>query len=232
MKKHIVISIIIGVLILIAVICGIFLIHENKESNNPILPSEGLEFTLNDYGESYSVTGIGTCTDSDIVIPSEYDGKPVTNISNLAFAEYDNEELQPLPAVITSVTIPASVTSIGNGAFWSCTILKSVVFEGGSQLRSIDKGAFLHCEALESITLPNSVTSIGDYAFQNCISLSNITISSATISFGEGAFSYCRSLVRIYYGGTMEQWKAITKGNAWNMYTNNYTINCTDGTMR
>ncbi len=69
--------------------------------------SEGLEFTLNDDGKSYSVTGIGTCSDTDIVIPAVYNERPVTSIGNIAFYNCDG---------LTSITIPNSVTFIDWGA--------------------------------------------------------------------------------------------------------------------
>ena len=66
--------------------------------------------------------------------------------------------------------------------------------------------AFAYCSKLTSITIPDSVTSIGGYAFYNCRLLTDIT-----------------------YEGTKAQWKAISKGSIWNNYTGDYTIHCTDG---
>ena len=80
--------------------------------------SVGLEYTLNEDGQSYSVTGIGTCTDTDIVIPNEYEGLPVTIIGSGTFSFYSH---------ITSVTIGDSVTTIGDAAFSHCQNLASVI---------------------------------------------------------------------------------------------------------
>ena len=82
---------------------------------------ENLSYSLNSDGESYSVTGIGTCTDTDIVIPSTYEEKPVTAISNSAFYGC---------SLLTSVIIPDSVTSIGLSAFYNCTALETVYYKG------------------------------------------------------------------------------------------------------
>ena len=67
--------------------------------------SGGLMFSLN--GDAYTVR-IGTCTDADIVIPSVYNGKPVTSIADSAFSGYSS---------FTSIEIPDSITSIGDYAF-------------------------------------------------------------------------------------------------------------------
>ena len=76
---------------------------------------------------------------------------------------------------LTSVEIPASVTSIGEYAFSECTNLGSVTFAEGSRLKSIGDYAFQLCSNLTSITIPASVTSIGEDVFQNC-DLASITV--------------------------------------------------------
>jgi hypothetical protein len=54
--------------------------QSNNNEEQDLTPSEGLEFTLLDDGESYAFTGLGTCTDKDLVIPATYEGKPVTQV--------------------------------------------------------------------------------------------------------------------------------------------------------
>ena len=93
------------------------------------MPSEGLEFAL--LGNAYAVIGIGTCTDTDVVIPSVYNGLPVTVIGENAFF---------LCGSLTSVTIGDSVTSIGEWAFYSCISLTSITIP--DSVTSIGTDAF------------------------------------------------------------------------------------------
>ncbi len=148
--------------------------------------SEGLEFKLNADEKSYSVSGIGTCTDTAVVIPAEHDGLPVTEIGWKAF--YDCETLR-------SVTIPDSVTRIGDWAFSNCSSLTNITIP--SSVTSIGDFAFHVCETLRSVTIPSSVTSIGYSAFDGCSSLTNITIPSSVTSIGDLAFIGCSDLASI-----------------------------------
>ncbi len=99
----------------------------------------------------------------------------------------------------TSFTIPSSVTSIGNYAFYFCDSLKSVTFGKGSKLTSIGYDAFYYCTSLTSIVLPSSVTSIGYGAFEYCRSLTSVTFEegSKLTSISNSAFEYCSSLTSI-----------------------------------
>ncbi len=96
---------------------------------------------------------------------------------------------------LTSVTIPDSVTSIGNYAFCNCGSLTSVTI--GDSVTRIGKSAFYGCDSLTSVEIGDSVTSIDDYAFYNCESLTSVVIPDSITSIGKYAFEYCRSLMSI-----------------------------------
>ena len=98
-------------------------------------------------------------------------------------------------AELTSVTIPNSVTSIGIDVFGFCTGLTSVTI--GNSVTSISNRAFEYCSGLTSFTIPNSVTSIGASAFENCSSLTSITIPNSVTSIGRYAFLWCFGLTSV-----------------------------------
>ena len=96
---------------------------------------------------------------------------------------------------LTSVTIPNSVTSIGNSAFRGCKSLTSVTIP--DSVTSIGKVAFAGCSSLTSVTIPDSVTSIGNYAFSRCERLTSVTIPDSVTSIGDYAFYECSSLTSV-----------------------------------
>ena len=91
---------------------------------------------------------------------------------------------------IASVTIPANVTSIGIYAFYQCTNLSSVTFEANSQLKTIGESAFNACNNTNftSITIPASVTYIGYCTFYGCSNLTTITLNSNPYIYKNAAF--------------------------------------------
>ena len=148
--------------------------------------SEGLEFKLNEDEMSDAVSGIGSCTDTDIVIPAEYDGLPVTSIGDWAFGKCSR---------LTNITVPDSMTSIGDNAFSGCRSLTGITIPNG--VTSIGCSTFFDCKNLTNITIPSGVTSIESYAFCYCENLTNIAVPSGVTSIGDQAFSDCDGLVQI-----------------------------------
>ncbi|MEE0883470.1 MAG: leucine-rich repeat domain-containing protein [Bacteroidales bacterium] len=96
---------------------------------------------------------------------------------------------------LTSVSIPNSVTTIEYCAFEDCSSLTSVTI--GNSVTAIEWGTFRNCSSLTSVTIPNSVTSIGGYAFYNCSSLTSVTIPNSVTYIGDSAFSDCSSLTSV-----------------------------------
>ena len=146
------------------------------DEGSKLIPGKGLEYSLNSDGQSYSVTGIGTCEYANIIIPSTYENKPVTHISNYAFYWCKN---------LTSITIANSVMSIGDFAFSGCSKLTNI--EIPNSVTSIGTWAFGQCDSLTSIEIPNSVTCIGDGAFRNCYKLVEVINKSTHITVIKGA---------------------------------------------
>lgn len=148
----------------------------------------GLNYDI-DSKKEVSIKGISQIPDNGkIVIPATIDDMPVTSIAMFAFME---------KTTLTSVTIPASVVTIGNAAFYKCTNLSEVVFAEGSKLSNIPEHAFDQT-ALSSITLPENITSIGDYAF-NETALKKINIPAAVTTLGAYIFTDCKNLSEVVF---------------------------------
>ena len=136
---------------------------------------------------------------------------------------YLNNEL------VTDLTIPDSVTTIGNYAFYDCDCLTSVTIP--DSVTTIGNYAFCDCDSLTSITIPNSVTTIGDYAFYHCNSLTSVTIPDSVTTIGWGAFESCSSLTSVYISD-ISAWCNISFSTTYsnplyyahNLYLNNELV--------
>ena len=178
---------------------------ENNICSNcgEFLYSEGLEYTLNPDGKSYTVTGIGSFTGKNLFIDL-YNGLPVTRIGNQAF-EYCS--------CLESVTIGNGVTAIGDQAFCYCNNLTSITIP--DSVTSIGVTAFYACKSLTSVTIPDSVTSIGNSAFYDCSKLTSITIPDSVTSIGNSALSCCSGLTSITVDASNPSYKSVDG----NLYT-------------
>lgn len=171
-------------------------------------------------------------TAADVTIPSRYKGKPVTMIDHAAFFN----------SVVTSVTIPDSVTSIDDNAFGFCSQLTNISIP--NSVTYIGFSAFAHCTSLKSITLPSSLSSISEALFSGCSQLTTIHIPDSVPSIQSYAFYHCRNLetiripvsvtlietdafagcpssMTVTYPGSKTQWDAITKGSNNDVLENN-----------
>ena len=157
-----------------------------------------------------------TTSTTNLVIPAAFTNSgtkyKVVGISSGAFNKCTS---------LTSITIPSTVTSMGDTVFGGCKLLTSITIP--SSVTRIGNAVFSGCSSLTSITIPSSVTSIGSGAFSGCSSLTSITIPSSVTIISEGAFSGCSSLKSVYYRGTEAQWNTITIGK----YSNGDLINAT-----
>lgn len=163
-------------------------------------------------------------SDTVVVIPSKINGVTVETIGHAAFFN----------SVVTSVTIPDSVTSIGDNAFGFCSQLTNISIP--NSVTDIGFSAFAHCTSLKSITLPSSLSSISEALFSGCSQLTTIQIPDSVLSIQSNAFYHCRnletiripvsvtlietdafagcpSLMTVTYSGSKKQWDSI-KGKA------------------
>lgn len=167
------------------------LLTEDSESETPaetetkpeLTYSQGLEYTKNSEG-FYIVSGMGTCKDTDIVIPPTYEDQTVIGIDSF-FAFRSN-------ATITSVIIPSTITRIEDGTFRDCTALTSVTLP--DTMTEIGTSAFKNCSALTSIVIPDTVIQIGDSAFKNCTALTSVSLSNGIRRIGSNVFFGCSQL--------------------------------------
>lgn len=193
MKRILTLSIVLSLLISVFTACDVLVAPETPTDSadtdstvtEALVCSEGLAYASNGDG-TCAVVGIGSCTDTDVVIPKTYNGENVTGIGDGAFKYCTG---------LTSIVIPDSVTNIGESVFVNCTGLTSIKIPDG--VTSIGTMTFFRCSSLASITIPDGVTSIGVAAFFECIGLTSITIPDGVTGISNEAFYGCTGLTSI-----------------------------------
>lgn len=165
-------------------------------------------YELNDDGSAIITRYSGSA--AALTIPSSLDGHTVKQIDSYAFEKNTTLTSVSIPETVTeleyyafkgctsltAVTIPSGLTSAGssNGAFSGCSALTTVQF--GSGLTSIPNALF-EGTGLKTITLPESVTSIGMWAFANCAKLEQVSFPAGLTSIDLCAFENCTALTAV-----------------------------------
>lgn len=161
------------------------------------------------------ILGFYNSLQTDLVIPSTINNKPVTTIASKAFYQNTNLVSFTLPDTIktiesqafykctnlTTVNLGANLEYIGNEAFYYCQKLTDVTY--GTKLKEIGTSAFYYCTTLSFITTANQVTTIGASAFYNCQKLTTLPVGNSIETIGNSAFRYCTSLTQITLSNTL-----------------------------
>lgn len=136
-------------------------------------PYEDFELVIDD--DHVVLVGY-TGNDPHVIIPAEYsNGMPITEINYRAFGG----------CAIESVTIPDTITTIGDYAFYYCKQLTSIYW--GANVSSVGKFAFTNCDSLTELYIPNTITSMGVNAFAGNAALTTLVFEEGITRIGDGA---------------------------------------------
>ena len=206
------------------------------------LGTEGLNYVYATYLETVSIYGMGDVTDSEIVIPFSYRGKPVCKVwfaSDIVTKVTVSEGIQVIhlggSVNLQQINVPSTVSELSLGG---CTNLTDVVIADGATV--ISEYAFSNCIKLQTITIPDSVTRLGESAFygcsgltdiivgnglstieaatfRNCANLQNVTLGKGITQIKSDAFVGCENIEKVYFLGDIGDWCSIN----FPMYTSN-----------
>ncbi len=196
--KKILSKLIVPALMVIALVCAA-----------PVANAADYPFTYEVRDGGVVIVSVNAEFEGAIAIPDKIDGVPVTIISDGAFFEAENVSSITLPASLKTIgnsafegcisikelIIPDSVTSIGEGAFASCAGLEKVSI--GKGISKISKAMFEGCSSLNGVILPENIKAIDEYAFSCCDALETIAIYPHVSEIGNYAFYDCDSLSKI-----------------------------------
>lgn len=169
--------------------------NNGNDNGGSTEPEKTVEYDYEELGNNTIAITRYNGNDTNVVIPSEINGAKVVRIGKIVDSDSGYIGYRVFNSTLVSVTIPDSVTSIGNAAFSDCSSLTSIKIP--DSVTSIGNAAFNNCRSLTSITIPDSVTSIGWSAFEGCSSLTSITFSDSVTSIDDFAFMHCSSLTSI-----------------------------------
>ena len=167
-------------------------------------------------GDVVTITDCDEEAAGDLAIPTTIERRPVTRIGNDAFRNCINLRGITIPdsvstigerafqgCAISSITIPDSVTSIGNHAFSECESLTSIAIP--DSVTNIENGTFRDCKSLRSVAIPDSVSTIGNYAFSGCTTLTGLALPNGITSIADQAFRDCLGLRALTIPASVER---------------------------
>lgn len=164
-----------------------------------MLPSENLEFTMNYDGQSYSLTGLGSCTDTVIYVPASYLGLPVTRVAAEAFSHNRS---------VTDIYLSATISQVD----WMQGLHNIYVVEENPHFAHLD-GVLFSKDFVDLIqypngrvgayTVPETVRYIASFAFQGCSGLTEINLGETLLYIGDSAFNGCAGLRELRLPGSL-----------------------------
>ena len=172
---------------------------------NKIIYSEGLNYELLE-DDTYAVVGMGSCVDTELVIPEIYNGKPVTEIAENAFSGKRR---------VTEITFPETIRKVGKDAFLNCGRLSKIDIHDLSAWLNIDfKGTigsntkeyklYLNGKQVTDVIIPNGMEMIKPNVFSGCAGLKSVTIPNSVITIGSAAFAGCIDLEFVKFGNSVQ----------------------------
>ena len=194
--------------------CG----HELIDSFTNATLAKGLDYKIEN--GACTITGIGTCEETELYIPDTIENCNVTAIADKAFSEQTQLTKIGLPKYIqtlgvrafygctglTEFTVPASVTSIGHQVFYKCDNLATVYYN--SSFSPAQDKVFLNIPSIKTAifggkTVPSNIC-------YNCTNIEKVEVLDNVTSIGSYAFYNCNSLKKVYYGGDASDWSGIS----------------------
>lgn len=126
---------------------------------------------------------------------TEYRGAATALTVPEGVAEIGSEAFFRVAHTLTDVTLPQSLTKIGDSGFWGCVKLKSIDIPAG--VTEIGANAFASCRSLTELTLPGTVKKVGNSAFMNCTALTEAVVPDTVTTLGPNLFADCTALRRV-----------------------------------
>ena len=145
----------------------------------------GVTYTYAAAGSVAAITGLMSDPGKTLTVPSSIAGYKVVGIGETAFAQGE----------FTSVTLPSTLTTIGDKAFYMCRNLEKITLPAG--VTAIGDYAFYYCDHLKSLKIPDGVTEISEYMLYACLGLEELTLPKDLYEICDYGLYACESLKTI-----------------------------------